>query len=93
MNGKRSFYPIAYGFGEGEREIVALHTILNVKYDTERFFGISHIEFKVGIVSGRSKDVAISPWSLEHMMTAQFAIQIKWPVRDLTETGRSCLSS
>ena len=53
-NGQRRFYPIAYGFGEGEREIVALHTILNVKYAATKLFGVVDIKFNGGMVSDRS---------------------------------------
>ena len=53
-NGQRRFYPIAYGFGEGEREIVALHTILNVKYAAAKLFGVVDIKFNGGMVSDRS---------------------------------------
>lgn len=52
--GHRSFYPVAYGFGEGEREIVALHTILNVKYAAAKLFGVVDIKFNGGVVSDRS---------------------------------------
>jgi hypothetical protein len=52
--GKRSFFPVGYGFGEGEREIVALHTMLNVKIAASRLFGITEFNFKGGLISDRS---------------------------------------
>jgi MULE transposase domain len=53
-HGHRRFYPVAYGFGEGEREIVAIHTILNVQYAAAKLFGLVDIKFNGGIVSDRS---------------------------------------
>jgi hypothetical protein len=50
-NGSRTFLPIGYGWGEGEREIVALHTFLNIKCAVEKLFGIQNMQFKGGIIS------------------------------------------
>jgi hypothetical protein len=47
----RTFHPIVYTFGEGEREIVALHGFLNLKTALRSLFGIQNVEFKHGIVS------------------------------------------
>jgi hypothetical protein len=47
----RTFHPITYTFGEGEREIVALHGFLNLIEALLRLFGISNVQFKRGIVS------------------------------------------
>ena len=50
----RSFHPLVYCFGEGEREIVALHAFLNLKVALKRLFGIHNVVFKRGLVSDAS---------------------------------------
>ena len=50
-NGSRTFLPIGYGWGEGEREIVALHTFLNIKCAVQKLFGVRNIQFRGGIIS------------------------------------------
>ncbi|KAG7355377.1 hypothetical protein IV203_000063 [Nitzschia inconspicua] len=52
--GHRQFHPIAYAFGEGEREIVILILLLNVKRIAADLFGITNLQFKGGIVSDHS---------------------------------------
>jgi hypothetical protein len=49
--GSRTFHPLVYGFGEGEREIVALHVFLNLKIALRELFGIGDFSFKWGVVS------------------------------------------
>jgi hypothetical protein len=50
-SGSRRFHPLVYGFGEGEREIVVIHTFLNLKIALRNLFGIEEVIFKRGIVS------------------------------------------
>ncbi|KAG7366758.1 hypothetical protein IV203_029428 [Nitzschia inconspicua] len=52
--GHRQFHPIAYAFGEGEREIVILILLLNIKRIAADLFGITNLQFKGGIVSDHS---------------------------------------
>jgi hypothetical protein len=47
----RRFHPLVYGFGEGEREIVVIHTFLNLKIALKKLFGIDDMTFRRGIVS------------------------------------------
>jgi hypothetical protein len=49
--GGRTFHPLVYVWGEGEREIVALHGFLNLQVALRHLFGIESICFKHGIVS------------------------------------------
>jgi hypothetical protein len=55
--GIRQWKPIAYGAGEGEREIVALITLLNIKYACRDIFGIEIQCFKGGLVSDHSSAI------------------------------------
>ncbi|KAG7370083.1 hypothetical protein IV203_027829 [Nitzschia inconspicua] len=48
---RRSFHPLVYIWGEGEREIVALHGFLNWKIAIRHLFGIESVCFKRGVVS------------------------------------------
>ncbi|KAG7354328.1 hypothetical protein IV203_003684 [Nitzschia inconspicua] len=48
---RRSFHPLVYIWGEGEREIVALHGFLNWKIAVRHLFGINSVCFKRGVVS------------------------------------------
>ncbi|KAG7357483.1 hypothetical protein IV203_002171 [Nitzschia inconspicua] len=48
---RRSFHPLVYIWGEGEREIVALHGFLNWKIAVRHLFGINTVCFKRGVVS------------------------------------------
>jgi hypothetical protein len=50
-DGSRTFFPVAYGWGEGEREIVALHSFLNIKFAMSELYGVNDIHFKGGIIS------------------------------------------
>ena len=52
--GSRQFFPVAYGFGEGEREVVVLITLLSVKLAVKKLFGIDDVTFKGGICSDHS---------------------------------------
>jgi hypothetical protein len=52
--GSMQFSPIAYGFGEGEREVVVLITFLSIKLAAEKLFGINNIQFKGGFCSDHS---------------------------------------
>jgi hypothetical protein len=47
----RTFHPLVYIWGEGEREIVALHGFLNFKIAIHTLFGIKDVCFRGGIVS------------------------------------------
>ncbi|KAG7344993.1 hypothetical protein IV203_032524 [Nitzschia inconspicua] len=47
----RTFHPLVYILGEGERETVALHGFLNLKVALHSLFGIENVCFKGGIVS------------------------------------------
>ncbi|KAG7374472.1 hypothetical protein IV203_013567 [Nitzschia inconspicua] len=49
--GRRQFHPLVYVWGEGEREIVALHGFLNFKIAIRSLFGINEVCFKGGMVS------------------------------------------
>jgi hypothetical protein len=51
IKGTRSFFPVAYAFGEGEREITALHLYLNILAAMKHLFGVSDVQFNGGIVS------------------------------------------
>ncbi|KAG7368906.1 hypothetical protein IV203_031649 [Nitzschia inconspicua] len=48
---RQSFHPLVYIWGEGEREIVALHGFLNWKIAVRHLFGINSVCFKRGVVS------------------------------------------
>lgn len=50
-DGTRTFRPFAFAWGEGEREIVALHLFLNVQSAVKQLFGINHIRFNGGFVT------------------------------------------
>jgi hypothetical protein len=50
----RTFHPLVYIWGEGEREIVALHGFLNLKVALRRLFGIEEVCFKLGVVTDAS---------------------------------------
>ncbi|KAG7354516.1 hypothetical protein IV203_003872 [Nitzschia inconspicua] len=52
--GNRQFFPIAYAFGEGEREVVILILLLNIKSIARDLFGVSNLQFVGGIVSDHS---------------------------------------
>ncbi|KAG7356498.1 MULE transposase domain containing protein [Nitzschia inconspicua] len=52
--GNRQFFPIAYAFGEGEREVVILILLLNIKRVARDLFGVSNLQFVGGIVSDHS---------------------------------------
>ncbi|KAG7372906.1 hypothetical protein IV203_033641 [Nitzschia inconspicua] len=43
--GNRQFFPIAYAFGEGEREVVILILLLNIKSIARDLFGVSNLQF------------------------------------------------
>jgi hypothetical protein len=47
-DGSRTFSPVAYGWGEGEREIVALHSFLSIKFAMSELYGVNDIHFKGG---------------------------------------------
>ena len=51
VTGGRTFHPLVYGIGEGEREIVALHVFENLKVCLKEIFGIETVTFKGGITS------------------------------------------
>jgi hypothetical protein len=50
----RTFHPLVYIWGEGERELVAFHGFLNLKAALRMLFGIENICFKGGMVSDAS---------------------------------------
>ena len=54
VDGKRQFYTIACALGEGEREIVTLLLLMNVKIACYRLFGITIRNFKGGCISDHS---------------------------------------
>jgi hypothetical protein len=54
----RTFHPLVYIWGEGEREIVALHGFLNLKVALRLLFGIQEVCFKWGIVIDASPALA-----------------------------------
>jgi hypothetical protein len=49
--GTRSFFPVGYGWGEGEREIVALHTFINITIAVRKLFNVDNIHFRGGMIS------------------------------------------
>jgi hypothetical protein len=56
-DGTRQWRPVAFGAGEGEREILALITFLNVKLTCRDLFGIEIKGFKGGLVSDHSSAI------------------------------------
>ncbi|KAG7360715.1 hypothetical protein IV203_035814 [Nitzschia inconspicua] len=57
---RRSFHPLVYIWGEGEREIVALHGFLNWKIAVRHLFGIKTVCFKRGVVSDSTSVISNS---------------------------------
>ena len=62
-NGSRTFYPIAYAFGEGEREVCALHLFLNINSALMSLFGIEKLPVNGGCISDRT---AVFANSVQH---------------------------
>ena len=50
-DGTRTFYPVAYAFGEGEREVCALHLFLNINSALKLLFGFDVMPLDGGCVS------------------------------------------